>query len=138
MIFHTLFIMNLGKVSVKTHLLFNVFITYFMHFVMENMCVTRAPRVGALYARRISKSINKCWKLYLSLFSAFICSSTDCDQSSYQVQWLSLKLFKILSGYSFCIKCYCDFDIWPSDVKIYRGHLLTMTNFLIKKNDCHS
>ena len=51
---------------------------------------TRAPHVGALYARRMSRSINYWWKLYLSLTSAFICSSADRDQSSYQVQWLSL------------------------------------------------
>jgi len=31
------------------------------------------------------------------------------------------KLFKILSGYGFWIKCYCDHDIWP---KIVYGHLL--------------
>jgi len=30
------------------------------------------------------------------------------------------KLFKILSGHGFCIKCYCDHDIWPTDLKIYR------------------
>ena len=28
--------------------------------------------------------------------------------------------FKILSGHGFCIKCYCDLDLWPSDIKIYR------------------
>jgi len=31
-------------------------------------------------------------------------SSTEYDQSSYQVPWLSLILFKILSGHGFCIK----------------------------------
>jgi len=48
------------------------------------------------------------------------------------------KLFKILSGHSFCIKCFCDLDLWPSDLKIYRGHLLTMNNLLTKYHDCHS
>jgi len=106
------------------------------------------------------------------LTSKFIGSSTDHDQSSYQVQWLSPinfsrywadmvftlnatvtltfdlvtskfiwviywvwpiflpstmnvthKLFKILSGHGFCIKCYCDLDLGPSDLKIFRGHL---------------
>ena len=38
------------------------------------------------------------------------------------------KLFKILSGHGFCIKCYCDLDLGPSDLQIYWGHLLTMTN----------
>ena len=33
-----------------------------------------------------------------------------------------------MSGYGFCIKCYCDLDLWPSDLKIYKGYLLTMTN----------
>jgi len=102
-------------------------------------------------------------------------SSADHEQSSYQVEWLSLinflrywadklfalnttltltfdlvtskfigviywpwlifnpstmtvthKLFKILSGHAFGIKYYCD--LWPSDLKIYMGHLLTTTN----------
>jgi len=107
------------------------------------------------------------------------------DQSSYQVQWLSLiqdierkrflhknasvtlkfdlltsnfigiiywpcpiflpstmaityKLFKILSWHCFCIKCYCDLDIGPTDLKMYKGHLLNMTNLRTKYNDCHS
>jgi len=47
------------------------------------------------------------------------------------------KLFKILSGHSFCIKCYCDLDLWPSDLNIYRGHLLSMTNLPTKYHDCH-
>ena len=129
----------------------------------------------------------------LSLTSAFICSSSDRDQSSYHVEWLSLinfsrywsyqlpwlsiknfsrfladmvfalnatvtltfdlvtskfvrliswiwpifllstmtvahKLFKILSGHCFCIKCYCDLGLWPSDLKMYICHLMTMTN----------
>ena len=41
---------------------------------------------------------------------------------------VSYKLFNILSGHGFCIKCYCDLDLWPSDLKMYRGHLQTMTN----------
>jgi len=48
------------------------------------------------------------------------------------------KLFKILSGHGFCIKWYCDLDLWPSDLKIYRGHLLTMTNLPTKYHDCDS
>jgi len=42
------------------------------------------------------------------------------------------KLFKILSGHGFCIKWYCDLDLWPCDLNIYRGHLLTMTNLSTK------
>ena len=38
---------------------------------------------------------------------------------------VSHKLFKILSGHGFCIKCYRDLDF---DRKMYRGRLLTMTN----------
>jgi len=30
------------------------------------------------------------------------------------------KLFKILSRHGFCIKCYCDLDIWPTYLKMYR------------------
>jgi len=48
------------------------------------------------------------------------------------------KLIKILSGHSFCIKCACDLDLWPTDLKICRGHLLTMTNLPTKYHDCHS
>jgi len=48
------------------------------------------------------------------------------------------KLFKILSGHGFCIKCYGDLDIWPIDLKIYRGHLLSMANLPTKYHDCHS
>jgi len=48
------------------------------------------------------------------------------------------KLFKILSGHGFCIKWYCDLDLWPSDLKFFRGHLLTMTNLPTKYHDCHS
>ena len=48
------------------------------------------------------------------------------------------KLFKILSGHGFCIKWYCDLDLWPSDLKIYRGHLLNMTNLPTMYHDCHS
>jgi len=48
------------------------------------------------------------------------------------------KLFKILNSHAFCIKCYCDLDLWHSDLKMYRGHLLTMTNLPTKYHDCHS
>jgi len=33
---------------------------------------------------------------------------------------VSHKHFKILSGHGFCIKCFCDLDLWPSDLIIYR------------------
>jgi len=39
-------------------------------------------------------------------------------------------MFKILSEQAFRIKYYCD--LWPSDLNIYRGHLLTMTNLPTK------
>jgi len=48
------------------------------------------------------------------------------DQSSYKVEWLS----HINFSWFFCIKSYCDLDLWPSDLKIFRGHLLTMTDRL--------
>ena len=51
---------------------------------------------------------------------------------------VTYKLVKILSGHGFCIKWYCDLDLWSSDLKIYRGHLLTMTNLPTKCHDCHS
>ena len=50
---------------------------------------------------------------------------------------VSHNLFKILSRHGFCIKCYCDLDLWPTDLKMYRGHLLTMTNLSTKYHDCH-
>jgi len=31
------------------------------------------------------------------------------------------KLFKILSRHGFCIKCFCDLDLWPSDLNIYQS-----------------
>ena len=100
---------------------------------------TRAPHVGALYARKMSRSINSWWKHYLSLTSAFICSSSDSDQSSYQVQWLSLINFSwYWADTIFCIKCYCDLDLWPSDLKMYRGQLMSMTNLHTLYHDCHS
>jgi len=48
------------------------------------------------------------------------------------------KLCKILSRHVFCIKYHCDLDLWPSDLKMYRGHLLSMTNLPTKYHDCHS
>ena len=42
------------------------------------------------------------------------------------------KLYKILSRHGLCIKCYCDLDIWFTDLKMYRGHLLSMTNLPYK------
>jgi len=48
------------------------------------------------------------------------------------------KLFKIQSGHDFCIKWYYDLDLWPSDLKMYSGHLLTMTNLPTKYHDCFS
>ena len=47
------------------------------------------------------------------------------------------KLLKILSGHGFCIKLYCDLDLWPGDLKIFRGHLLAMTYLSTKHDDCH-
>jgi len=47
-------------------------------------------------------------------------------------------LFKILSRHGFCIKWYCNLDLWPSNLKIYGCHLLTMTNLPTKYHDCHS
>jgi len=51
---------------------------------------------------------------------------------------VTYKLLKILSRQGFCIKCYCDFDLWPTNLKMYRVHLLTMTNLPTKYHDCHS
>jgi len=144
--------------------------------------LTRAPHVGALYTRRMSRSKNKSlnsafiysstarlcrktesqsdfhlwhqnqygssmdggqprnqlWCLMLNCFqiieqiwffaynatvtltfdqlvSTYVGSSNDCDKSFYQVQWITRKLFKILSGHSFSIKCYSDLDLSPKD-----------------------
>jgi len=144
--------------------------------------LTRAPHVGALYTRRMSRSKNKSlnsafiysstarlcrktesqsdfhlwhqnqygssmdggqprnqlWCLMLNCFQIIeqiwflhtmllwpwpltnwsqhnVGSSNDCDKSFYQVQWKSCKLFKILSGHSFSIKCYSDLDLSPKD-----------------------
>ena len=41
---------------------------------------------------------------------------------------LGLFLFKLLIGQGFFTKCHCDLDLWPSDLKINRGHLLVMGN----------
>ena len=48
------------------------------------------------------------------------------------------KFIKILNGHGLCKICYCDLDLWPSDLKIYMGHLMTMTNLPTKYHDCHS
>ena len=29
------------------------------------------------------------------------------------------KYLKVLRGHGFCIKCFCDLDLWPSDHKMY-------------------
>ena len=52
------------------------------------------------------------------------------------------KLFKILSGHCFCIQCYCDLDLWPSDLKcigviywpwpIFLPSTMTVTQKLLK------
>ena len=47
------------------------------------------------------------------------------------------KLFKKLSLHGFCIKCHNDLVLWPSDIKLYKGHLLSMTNPPTKYHDCH-
>ena len=44
---------------------------------------------------------------------------------------VTYKHFKILSGHGFCIKCYCDIDLWPSYLKIYRGYLQVWPIFLL-------
>jgi len=43
-------------------------------------------------------------------------SSTDHDHLFYKKMTISHKLFKIVSGHGLCIKCYCDINIWPSDL----------------------
>jgi len=61
-----------------------------------------------------------------------------CPISLQSTMTVTHKLFKILSRHCFCIKWYCDLDLWPSDLKMYRGYLLTMTNLSTKNHDCHS
>jgi len=36
------------------------------------------------------------------------------------------KLFKILSVHGFCIKWYCGLDLWINNLKMCRGHLLSI------------
>jgi len=70
------------------------------------------------------------------------------EWSIFQVPWLS---FRILSRYWADIvfasnatvtlqlaNCFCDFELWPSDLKMYSGHLLSMTNLPNKYHHCHS
>ena len=45
------------------------------------------------------------------------------------------KLFNILSGHGFALIATVTLTF---DLKIYRGHLLTMTNLHTKYHDCHS
>jgi len=51
---------------------------------------------------------------------------------------VSHKLFQILSGQGFSIKCFCDLDIWHIELIMYRGHLLSITNLFTKYHDYHS
>ena len=48
------------------------------------------------------------------------------------------KYLKILSRHGLCIKWYCDLDLWPCDLNICKGHLLSMTNLPTMYHDCHS
>jgi hypothetical protein len=46
---------------------------------------------------------------------------------------------KLLGKQAFLVKaCLTLLDLWPSDLKINRGHLLIMTNLHTKYEDCGS
>jgi hypothetical protein len=48
------------------------------------------------------------------------------------------KKFKLFGRQAFCSQSPCDLDLWPSDLKINRGHFLVMTNLHAKYEDCGS
>jgi hypothetical protein len=48
------------------------------------------------------------------------------------------KNLKLLGGQAFSSQGPCDLDLWPSDLKINRGHLQIMTNLHAKYEDCVS
>jgi hypothetical protein len=48
------------------------------------------------------------------------------------------RFLKLLGGEAFWSQGPCDVDLWPSDLKINRGHLLNMTNLHAKYEDCGS
>ena len=48
---------------------------------------------------------------------------------------LGQSVLKLLTGQGFDLQCYCDFNLWPRNIKINRGHLLIMTNLNTKLED---
>jgi hypothetical protein len=49
---------------------------------------------------------------------------------------VSQRILKLLGGLTFFIQGPSDLDLWPSDLKISRGHLLVITKLNIKYEDC--
>jgi hypothetical protein len=65
-------------------------------------------------------------------------SSTNHDIPPCKIWRLWVKEISSYWATSFFNQGPCDFDLWPSDLKINRGHLLIMTNLHVKYEDCGS
>ena len=57
------------------------------------------------------------------------------DQCPYEVWIPGLSVLELSSGNHFTASGHCDLDLWPSDLKINRGHLPVMTNVPMKFRD---
>ena len=55
-----------------------------------------------------------------------ICESWSMYLWSFMI--LGLSVLELSSGNHFTISSHCDLDLWPSDLKINRGHLPVMIN----------
>ena len=62
-----------------------------------------------------------------------ICQSWPMSLWSFMIPGLSV--LELSSGNHFTASGHCDLDLWPSDLKINRGHLPVMTNVPMKFRD---
>ena len=62
-----------------------------------------------------------------------ICQSWPMSLWSFVIPGLSV--LELSSGNHFTASGHCDLDLWPSDLKINRGHLPVMTNVPMKFHD---
>jgi len=79
--------------------------------------------------------------LYVQIYKGHLLTMTN--QMGYQIPWLSYRNYSsYLSRHGFCMKSYCDLNIWPTDLKCLAVICwpVTMTNLPIKYmyHDCHS